>query len=100
MPKWFRRLIKMAAIACAIMAVAQEMQKPREERTWNGMVLGFVPYDFRMPTAERVRAAFWNPEDPRILTPHAFGVGWAVNIPSAVRWLHAAVHQFRQACGC
>lgn len=39
-----------------------------------------VPYDFRFPTLQRFRERFWNPDDPRIFTPHFFGVGWSVNV--------------------
>ena len=31
-----------------------------------------VPYDFRFPTVGRLRERFWNPQDPRIFTPHYF----------------------------
>ena len=39
-----------------------------------------VPYDFRFPTIERIRSRWWNSEDPRIFTPHVFGVGWSINL--------------------
>ena len=39
-----------------------------------------VPYDFRIPTLRRVRERWWNPDDPRIFTPHVFGVGWSLNL--------------------
>jgi len=38
-----------------------------------------VPYDFRVPTLQRLKDRFWNPDDPRIFTPHVFGVGWSIN---------------------
>jgi len=56
-----------------------ELRKPAEERTGFGKVAGLVPYDFRPPTASRIRAAVWAPDDPRLFKPHAFGVGWTVN---------------------
>jgi len=43
-----------------------------------GRVAG-LPYDFRRPTGARVRARAWNPGDPRVFTPKAFGWGLAVN---------------------
>jgi hypothetical protein len=55
------------------------MAKSEEERTWQGRVFGFVPYDFRPPTWDRLRDAYWNPEDDRLFTDRVFGVGWAVN---------------------
>ena len=43
-----------------------------------GRVAG-LPYDFRRLTASRVRARAWNPSDPRVLTPKAFGWGLGIN---------------------
>jgi Family of unknown function (DUF5808) len=60
-------------------AVATELSKPAGKRTWHGRILGFVPYDFRPPTIERIKSRMWNPNDPRLFTPRAFGVGWDVN---------------------
>ena len=68
------------ATTLVIMALAREVRKPPAERTWTGQLLGFIPYDFRMPTVERVRASYWNPASDRLLTPQVFGVGWAVNL--------------------
>jgi hypothetical protein len=34
-----------------------------------------LPYDFRPLTRARARARWWNPNDPRLLTPKAFGWG-------------------------
>ena len=48
-----------------------------------------VPYDFRMPTLQRFRERFWNPEDPRIFTPRFFGVGWSLNVYQLLEWLRA-----------
>jgi len=62
-----------------VIAVVQELRKPLEERTWNGKVAGFVPYDFRRPTMERFRTTYWNPEGP-IVSGKAWGVGWAPNL--------------------
>lgn len=61
-----------------IIAVVQELQKPAEDRTWHGKVGDFVPYDFRMPTVDRIRETYWNPEGS-IVSSKAWGVGWAVN---------------------
>lgn len=35
-----------------------------------------MPYAFRAPTPTRLRASFWDPENPSLLTPKVFGVGW------------------------
>jgi Family of unknown function (DUF5808) len=75
-----RKVAKLVGTALVVAAVAQELRKPSSERTWHGRLAGFIPYDFRPPTLERFRDAWWNPEDPRIFTDRAFGVGWAVNL--------------------
>lgn len=46
----------------------------RRVGTWFG-----IPYDVRPPTAERFREALWQPSDPHLLRPRAFGAGWDVN---------------------
>ena len=43
-----------------------------------GTVLG-MPYDVRVPTTERIRLRWWNPTDPRIWMPRAWGIGWDLN---------------------
>jgi DNA-directed RNA polymerase subunit RPC12/RpoP len=43
--KWTRKLVAIAASAGIGAAVAKELQKPPEERTWRGKVFGLVPYD-------------------------------------------------------
>jgi hypothetical protein len=79
MGKWLLRAIEAAVITVTIAAVCQELEKPREERRWNGK-LGVVPYDFRIPTIARLKQTFWNEENDRIFTKTAFGIGWGVNI--------------------
>ncbi len=39
-----------------------------------------LPYDWRRPTAARLRARWWNRHDPRLLTPRCFGAGWDLNL--------------------
>ena len=46
-----------------------------------------VPYDFRVPTLQRLKDRFWNPDDPTIFTPRVFGVGWSLNVYQVVRRL-------------
>jgi hypothetical protein len=78
-------------------AVYQELQKPPEERTWHGQVGGLVPYDFRPPTLERVREAYWNPDEPRILTDRVLGVGWAINFYSLLEVLGELIAKLQAA---
>ena len=77
--KWFIRAIQAAVITLTIAAICQELEKPKEERRWHGKIAGFIPYDFRMPTVERLKESYWNPYERRILTPRVFGIGWAIN---------------------
>ena len=76
--KWFLWMIQAAAIGITMTALFQELEKPAEERAWRGTIAGFIPYDFRLPTIDRLRDAFWNPYERRILTPQVFGIGWAL----------------------
>jgi hypothetical protein len=75
-----RRLIRLAVVGLVVAAVVTELSKPEEERTWHGRVMGAVPYDFRPPTWERIRAAYWNPDSDLLFSDRVFGVGWAVNL--------------------
>jgi hypothetical protein len=84
-----RRLLRFAAVALVVGAVATELSKPEAERTWHGRVLGVVPYDFRPPTWERIRTAYWNPESDLLFSERVFGVGWAVNLHRAKTLLEA-----------
>jgi hypothetical protein len=85
-----RRLIRFTAVGLVVAAVATELSKPEEERTWHGVVLGIVPYDFRLPTMERIRSAYWNPASDRLFSDRVFGVGWAVNLYRAKEYLDEA----------
>jgi hypothetical protein len=60
-------------------AIVQQLQRPPEERTWYGKIAG-IPYDFRLPTVERIRDTFWNKNTSKIFLPQAFGIGWSINL--------------------
>jgi len=75
-------LVRIAALAAGVVAgaaIGREMDKPADQREWHGDV-GGVPYDFRPPTTERIKQSVWDPENPNLVTPMAFGVGWSVNL--------------------
>jgi hypothetical protein len=74
-------------------AVFQELKRPAGIRTWHGRLLGIIPYDFRPPSWARIKTELWNPEDPRIMTPHAFGVGWGINLYQVKEQLRASLTQ-------
>ena len=80
--KRFRRFMMGLSMGLVAAAVYQEMQKPPEERTWHGRIAGLMPYDFRVPTLERLREAYWNPDEPRVFTDRVLGIGWAINFYS------------------
>jgi len=86
-----RKVAKLVGTVLLAAAVAQELRKPSSERTWHGRLGGFIPYDFRPPTLERFRQAWWSPDDPTIFTDRVFGVGWAVNLGRVVRLTRESV---------
>ena len=65
-------------------AIGQELAKEPAERTWQGKVAG-VPYNFRLNDWSDIAREYWNPQSDRILTPHAIGIGWGVNLAAVVR---------------
>jgi hypothetical protein len=85
-----RRLARFTAFGLVVAAVATELAKPESERTWEGRVFGLVPYDFRPPTWQRIRDAYWNPGSDRLFSDRVFGVGWAVNLYRAKTVLEGA----------
>ncbi|HEU5315643.1 MAG TPA: DUF5808 domain-containing protein [Chloroflexota bacterium] len=93
--RWTRsvlRAVRMVGVALAVAAVWRELRRPAAERTWNGALWGHVPYDLRRPTLARFRARIWDRESDHLLVPHAFGVGWTLN-------LHEAVARLRRLAG-
>ena len=75
--------MRFVAFGLVVAAVATELSKPAPERTWEGRLFGVVPYDFRPPTWQRIRDAYWNPRSDRLLSDRVFGVGWAINLHRA-----------------
>ena len=49
-----------------------------------GRLVG-VPYDFTMPTPEKMRDRFWNEKEKAIVTPPLFGAGWSINLLQLAR---------------
>lgn len=88
------RTIRTLAWVALIAAVYQELKKAPAERTWHGKVGGLIPYDFRIPTIERARSAYWDPASDTVFTDKVIGVGWAVNIPVLMRKLSEASKQY------
>jgi hypothetical protein len=91
-----RRLVRVVALGLVAAAIATELSKPAAERTWHGRVFDMVPYDFRPPTWQRIRDAYWNPTSDRLFNDRVFGVGWAVNLHRAKTLMEEG---FRQLMG-
>lgn len=72
-------ILSMLFLVYVAIAITQQLQRPPEERTWYGKIAG-IPYDFRIPTVERIRATFWNKDTSQVLLPQAFGIGWSINL--------------------
>ena len=83
-----RDILRVLAVGAAALAVVKEMRRSPSDREWKGKV-GFVPYDFRLPTPRRARERYWNPDDDRILVPQLFGVGWTINVGRVVRLIRS-----------
>jgi hypothetical protein len=77
------RLVQLATWGLTVAAIVQELRKPEGQREWNGTVAGIVPYDYRWPTVDRIKARLWDPNGP-LIGPQVFGVGWTVNIGKLV----------------
>lgn len=75
--------LKLIALALTAAAIIKELRLPKDQRTWNGLLAGFVPYDFRKPTMDRMREAFWNPGG-KLIVGRPFGVGWTLNLGAVV----------------
>jgi hypothetical protein len=80
-------LLRLLAIGFGIAALVKELRLPRDQRAWHGTVATYVPYDFRPPTPERIRQRLWAPDDPQVLMPTVFGVGWSLNFGRIVALL-------------
>ncbi|WP_315093585.1 DUF5808 domain-containing protein [uncultured Cellulomonas sp.] len=74
-----QKLVRLLTVALAVAAVVKELRTPEDERTWNGKVVGFVPYDFRLPTFARFKERMWDPKGDHLISPRVFGVGWTLN---------------------
>jgi hypothetical protein len=81
MGRWLIRLVEATVVTVTLAAVCQELEKPSEERHWHGK-LGFIPYDFRLPTIGRIKEVCWNPDRNRIFSRTFLGIGWTINFYS------------------
>jgi hypothetical protein len=73
------RILAAVTTTLAFVSILDQLSRRPEDRDWHGHVAG-VPYDYRMPTIERLLDRVWNPIDERVLVPQVFGLGWTVNL--------------------
>ena len=71
--------LSVTALALTAAAAGNELRKPRRRRDWRGELLG-IPYDFRRPSAGKLKRNYWSPNDRQVIKPRAFGLGWDVNV--------------------
>ncbi|WP_020577224.1 hypothetical protein [Actinopolymorpha alba] len=88
----FETLLVGAVGGLLVASVIRELRRPATDRSWHGTVAG-VPYDYRPPTVDRLRATWWAPEDDRIVQRTAYGLGWDLNVGRVVRLASEAVSQ-------
>ncbi len=81
-----RDIWKFVLAILGAVAIFQELRKPKDERTWHGTVAGFVPYEYRVPSFNRIKDVYWNP-DGKLFGSKVFGVGWAVNLGKVAGFL-------------
>ena len=86
-----QQLVRLITFGLVVAAVVKERRTPADQRTWHGIVAGFVPYDFRMPTFARLRERMWDPEGENLVNPRVFGVGWTVNVGKVVKLVREKV---------
>lgn len=86
----FDALLMGAVGALVTTSVVRELRRPPTQRTWRGKVLG-IPYDYRPPTADRLRSTWWAPEDDRLVKPTAYGLGWDLNVGRVVKLASNAI---------
>jgi len=92
--KWLSRILQATVITLTLAAACQELEKPREERKWHGKVAGIFPYDFRIPTIERLKESCWNPYDSRVLTPDSLFDTFLSFTPSQINILRHSLIMF------
>ena len=76
------RALQVPAVSFSLIALFQQLERLKKQRSWHGRAGGIIPYDFRVPTLDRVRDSCWNPYEDRIFMPAVFGLGWSINLRS------------------
>jgi hypothetical protein len=84
--KGWHGAVTLLGVGLVAATVARELSLPASERKWHGRLFDVVPYDLRPPSIGRLRQRLWNPDEPNLLVPTAFGIGWTVNLAAPVSW--------------
>ena len=87
--------LSVLVLASLAAAVVEQLRRPAEQRTWQGRAFDVVPYDFRVPTMERLVEAYWNPSSATIFTDRPLGMGWAINFAALYGWLRSQLQAAR-----
>ena len=85
--KRLNTIISVLLFASFAAAVAEQLRRPPELRTWHGRAFDLIPYDFRPPTLDRLTEAYWNPKSSTIFTERPLGIGWGINFAALYSWL-------------
>lgn len=80
-----RGILTLFALALVGLGIADQLKRPSGERTWHGKIWGVIPYDFRVPSLEKLARSMWDPGDERVLKDRAFGVGWDLNLGAVAK---------------
>lgn len=92
---FLKKVIQLVFLLVLVQALREQLEREPEERTWQGRV-GPIPYDFRVPTLDRVLDAYWNPDSQRLFTDRVLGIGWAVNFAQLWRIINELRQQYRE----
>ena len=92
---FLKRVIQLVVLFVLVQAIREQLEREPEERTWQGQI-GPIPYDFRVPTLDRVIDAYWNPDNQRLFTDKVVGIGWAINFAQLWRIANELRQQYRE----
>ncbi len=93
--KLLGKIIQLVVVFVFVQALREQLERDPEERTWEGRI-GPVPYDFRVPTMDRVLDSYWNPDSQRLFTDKVVGIGWAINFAQLWRIGKELRQQYRE----
>ena len=93
--KLLRNIVQLAVLLVLVQALREQLERDPAERTWEGRI-GPVPYDFRVPTLDRVLDSYWNPDSQRLFSDKVVGIGWAVNFAQLWRISKELRQQYRE----